>query len=157
MKIERGVKTGDILKMFNDSLTYNYPGAIFTIDRDSGGPPTGKPINIEISGYDFDKLVYLADTIEGIIEREQIDGIEGLKMDLNVNKPEMLVSIDRERVRRFGMSTAQVSSTLRTALFGKEVSDYKIGEDKYPIQLRLKEEYRNSIPALMNQKDRVQR
>ncbi len=147
-----GVHTANILKMFNDSLTYNYPGAIFTIDRDKGGPPTGKPINLEISGYDFDKLVYLADTIESIIEREQIEGIEGLKMDLNVNKPEMLVSIDRERVRRFGMSTAQVSSTLRTALFGKEVSDYKIGEDKYPIQLRLKEEYRNSIPALMNQK-----
>ncbi len=147
-----GLHTADILKMFNDSLTYNYPGAIFTIDRDKGGPPTGKPINIEISGYEFDKLVYLADTIESIIEREQIEGIEGLKMDLNVNKPEMLVSIDRERVRRFGMSTAQVSSTLRTALFGKEVSDYKIGEDKYPIQLRLKEEYRNSIPALMNQK-----
>ncbi len=146
-----GVNTPDVLKMFNDSLTYNYPGAIFTIDRDKGGPPTGKPINLEISGYDFDELVYLADTIEGIIEREQIEGIEGLKMDLNVNKPEMIVSIDREKVRRFGMSTAQVSSTLRTALFGKEVSDYKIGEDKYPIQLRLKEEYRNSIPALMNQ------
>ncbi len=147
-----GVHTADILKMFNDKLTYNYPGAIFTIDRDKGGPPTGKPINIEISGYDFDKLIFLADTIENTIEREQIEGIEGLKMDLNVNKPEMLVSIDRERVRRFGMSTAQVSSTLRTALFGKEVSDYKIGEEKYPIQLRLQEEYRNSIPALMNQK-----
>ncbi len=147
-----GVNTAKILKLFNDKLTYNYPGAIFTIDRDSGGPPTGKPINLEISGYDFDKLVYLADTIEGIIEREQIEGIEGLKMDLNVNKPEMIVSIDREKVRRFGMSTAQVSSALRTALFGKEVSDYKIGEDKYPIQLRLKEEFRNSIPALMNQK-----
>ncbi len=148
----QGVNTAKILKLFNDKLTYNYPGAIFTIDRDSGGPPTGKPINLEISGYDFDKLVYLADTIEGIIEREQIEGIEGLKMDLNVNKPEMIVSIDREKVRRFGMSTAQVSSALRTALFGKEVSDYKIGEDKYPIQLRLKEEFRNSIPALMNQK-----
>ncbi|MCW3784984.1 efflux RND transporter permease subunit [Plebeiibacterium sediminum] len=147
-----GVKTAKILKLFNDSLTYNYPGAIFTIDRDSGGPPTGKPINLEISGYDFNELVYLADTIEGIIEREQIEGIEGLKMDLNVNKPEMIVTIDREKVRRFGMSTAQVSSALRTALFGKEVSDYKIGEDKYPIQLRLKEEFRNSIPALMNQK-----
>ncbi len=147
-----GANTSKILKLFNDSLTYNYPGAIFTIDRDQNGPPTGEPINLEISGHEFGKLLYLADTIEQIINREHIDGIEGLKMDLNVNKPEMIVTIDREKVRRFGMSTGQVAGALRTALFGKEVSDYKIGEDKYPIQLRLKEEYRNSIPALMNQK-----
>ncbi len=145
------VNTAEILKMFNEKLTYNYPGAIFTIDRNQDGPPTGKPINLEISGYDFEKLIYLADTIEQLIEKEQIEGIEGLKMDLNVNKPEMIVSIDRERVRRFGMSTGQVSEALRTALFGFEISDFKIGEDKYPIQLRLKEEFRNSVPALMNQ------
>ncbi len=148
----KGVSTAEILKLFNDSINYNYPGAIFTIDRNQDGPPTGKPINLEISGYDFEKLIYLADTIQQLIEKERIEGIEGLKMDLNVNKPEMIVTIDRERVRRFGMSTTQVSDALRTALFGYEISDFKIGEDKYPIQLRLKKEYRNSVAALMNQK-----
>ena len=147
-----GINTAEILKLFNDKLTYNYPGAIFTIDRDHGGPPTGKPINIEISGYDFDQLIQLSDTIQFLIDNERIEGIEGLKVDLNVNKPEMIVSIDRERVRRFGMSTAQVASVLRTALFGSEISDYKIGEDKYPIQLRLARHYRNSVSSLMNQK-----
>ncbi|TLX72100.1 efflux RND transporter permease subunit [Labilibacter sediminis] len=147
-----GFNTSDILKMFNNKLTYNYPGAIFTIDRNQDGPPTGKPINLEISGYDFDQLIYLSDTIIQVIEQSDIEGIEGLKMDLNVNKPEMIVTIDREKVRRFGMSTAQVSDALRTALFGKEVSDFKIGEDKFPIQLRFMEEYRNSVSALMNQK-----
>ncbi len=151
-KYRHGIKTSKILKLFNDSLIYKYPGAIFTIDRDKDGPPTGKPINLEISGHDFAELLYLTDTITQIIKREQIEGIEGLKMDLNVNKPEMIVTIDREKVRRFGMSTGQVAGALRTALFGKDVSDFKIGEDKYPIQLRLKEEYRNSIPSLMNQK-----
>ncbi|WP_066630194.1 efflux RND transporter permease subunit [Labilibacter marinus] len=147
-----GVNTSEVMKMFNDELTYNYPGAIFTIDRNQDGPPTGKPINLEISGYDFDKLIYLSDTIMQVIDQSDIEGIEGLKMDLNVNKPEMIVTIDRDKVRRFGMSTAQVSDALRTALFGKEVSDFKIGEDKFPIQLRFMEEYRNNISALMNQK-----
>ncbi len=151
-KDRHGINTSKILKLFNDSLIYKYPGAIFTIDREQDGPPTGKPINLEITGHDFGELLYLTDTITQIIKREQIEGIEGLKMDLNVNKPEMIVTIDREKVRRFGMSTGQVAGALRTALFGKEVSDFKIGEDKYPIQLRLKEEYRNSIPSLMNQK-----
>ncbi|MGQ1788283.1 efflux RND transporter permease subunit [Saccharicrinis sp. GN24d3] len=147
-----GINTAEILKLFNDRLTYSYPGAIFTIDRDQNGPPTGKPINLEISGYDFDKLVLLSDSVIQMIEKSDIEGIEGLKMDLNVNKPEMIVTIDREKVRRFGMSTYRVSDALRTALFGKEVSDFKVGEDKYPIQLRFQERFRNSVSALMNQK-----
>lgn len=147
-----GINTAEIFTIISDSLTYKYPGAKFIMSKNSMGPPTGKPINIEVSGQDYDMLIALSDTILHIIENERIEGIDGLKMDLNVNKPEIIVSIDRETVRRFGMSTAQVASTLRTALFGSEVSDFKMGEDEYPIQVRLKKEFRNSIPHLMNQK-----
>ena len=45
----------------------------------------------------------------------------------------MLVQIDRDMARRLGVSTSQVGSTIRTALFGKEVSKFKDGEDEYPI------------------------
>jgi multidrug efflux pump subunit AcrB len=81
----------------------------------------------------------------------KIEGIEGLKVDLDLGKPEVIVHINRDKARRFGLSTGQIASTIRTALFGKEVSTYKEGEDEYPIQLRLKDEYRYNIPALLNQ------
>jgi multidrug efflux pump subunit AcrB len=86
------------------------------------------------------------------IEEQKIDGIEGLKIDLDVGLPELLVEINRDKARRFGLSTAQIASSLRTALFGKEISDYKDGEDEYPIMLRIQKKYRNSIMALMNLK-----
>ncbi len=147
-----GINTSDILKQFSDSLVGNYPGVDLSVQKQMDGPPTGRPINIEVSGKDFDKLISITDTLMLLIDEEKIPGIEGLKINLDVGKPELLVHIDRERARRFGLSTAQVAMTLRTALFGKEVSDFKVGEDEYPIQLRLKEEFRNDIPALMNQK-----
>jgi multidrug efflux pump subunit AcrB len=87
-----------------------------------------------------------------MIEAENIKGIEGLKLDVEIGSPELLVHIDREKARRFGLSTGQIASTIRTALFGKEISDYKQGEDEYPIQLRLKDKYRYNVPYLMNQK-----
>jgi multidrug efflux pump subunit AcrB len=86
------------------------------------------------------------------LDMASIDGIEGLKINLSVGKPELLVNIDREKARMYGVSTMQIASTLRTALFGKEISDFKVGEDEYPIQLRLQEKYRYDVPALMNQK-----
>lgn len=147
-----GANTGDIMRELSDSLIGDYAGVQLVIEKDQSGPPTGKPINIEVSGAAFDKLVIVADDIINYINSQHIDGVEGLKMDLNIGKPEMIVTIDRERARRYGLSTGFVAMTIRTALFGKEISDFKVGEDEYPIELRMKEEFRNDIPALLNQK-----
>lgn len=147
-----GVNTSKVMKALADNLLGKYPGVKMTIDKEKNGPPTGKPINIEVSGKDYDKLIALSQDLKFTIENSDIKGIEGLKLDLNVGKPELIIDIDREKARRFGLSTGQIASNIRTSLFGKEVSDYKEGEDEYPIQLRLKEEYRNDIAALMNQK-----
>ncbi|MDA3904449.1 MAG: efflux RND transporter permease subunit [Bacteroidales bacterium] len=150
---DRGdINTFDILKELGDELIGKYPSAFISVEKPNEGPPVGKPINIEISGKDFEELLSLTDSIQYLIEAENIPGIEGLKIDLNIGNPELLVHIDRDKARRFGLSTGQIAMTIRTALFGKDVSDYKEGEDEYPIQLRLQERFRNDISALMNQK-----
>ncbi len=143
--------TSDLSKKIIEELNGKYPGITTTVEKNAMGPPTGKPINIEISGNEFEKLIYYGDTIKQIINNSGISGMEGLQIDLELAKPELLITVDREKVRRYGMSTGQVASTIRTALFGKEVSDIKIGEDEFPIQIQLSEEYRNDISTLMNQ------
>ncbi len=146
-----GKNTSKILKQISKSLIGKYPGVQMSFEKNQMGPPTGNPINMEVSGKNFEELIILTDNIQSSIEKAQIPGIEGLKMDLVVGKPEIIVSIDREKARRFGISTMQIASTIRTSLFGKEISDYKVGEDEYPIQLRLKDEYRYNVSTLMNQ------
>ena len=148
----KGINTSAIMSGMSDKLINRYPGVQISIEKDAMGPPAGKPINIEISGPDYGELMALTDSMTGFIDRMKIDGIEGLKSNLNVGKPELLVHIDRKKARRYGISTVQIASTIRTALYGKDISDFKVGEDEYPIQLRLKDQYRYSVPALMNQK-----
>ncbi|MBN1339943.1 MAG: efflux RND transporter permease subunit [Bacteroidales bacterium] len=147
-----GINTGHLMKQIADSLINRYPGVLMSVEKQSEGPPTGKPVNIEVSGKDFDKLLTITDDMQDYIENSGIRGMEGLKIDLDVGKPEIIVHIDREKARRFGLSTYSIAMTIRTAIFGKEVSDFKVGEDEYPIQLRLKEEYRYNVAAIMNQK-----
>ncbi|MEM9324532.1 MAG: efflux RND transporter permease subunit [Bacteroidota bacterium] len=127
-----------------------YPGVAITVDKDAAGPPVGKPIAIEISGPDFARLVDLTEEMKNYINELGIEGIEKLKSDLETGKPELIVDIDREKARRFGLSTQQVAYEVRTSLFGKEISTFKLGEDDYEIQLRLQDEYRYDIDALMN-------
>ena len=148
----KGVKTSRIMKALSSDLLGRYPGVQMSIEKNQMGPPTGRPINIEIIGEDFEGLLDLTARIQQYIENSGIEGIEGLKMDLDVGKPELLIQINRDKARRFGLSTAMIAGTIRTALFGKEISDFKVGEEEYPIQLRLDERYRQSIAALLNQK-----
>ena len=147
-----GVNTTQIMKTLNDELLRKYPGVDLSFTQNQMGPPAGKPINIEVSGPDFEKLLALSDSLEAYINSTSIDGIEGLKLDLDIGKPELTIEIDRDKARRFGLSTMMIAGAIRTSLYGKEISRFKEGEDDYPVQLRYSNKYRYNLPALLNQK-----
>lgn len=146
-----GVRTTDLQRMVTEELVGRYPGVSISVEKEAAGPPVGLPINLEITGDDFEELIRIAQEVKDQVDAAKIAGIEGLQIDLETNKPEMLIKIDRERARRLGVSTQQVAGVLRTALYGTEASQYKLGEDDYPIEVRLKDEYRYNVSALMNQ------
>lgn len=146
-----GVKTTDLQRQVTESLVGWLPGVRISVEKEQNGPPTGRPINLEITGDDFTQLQTIANEVKREIEAGEIEGIEGLQIDLETNKPEVLVKINRERARRLGVSTQQIALALRTALYGSEASKYKEGEDDYPIEVRLKKDYRYDMSSLMNQ------
>jgi multidrug efflux pump subunit AcrB len=144
------VQSSEVLEEIRNSIS-GYPGVVLTVEKDRMGPPTGAAINMELSGEDFQQLIDEADHIKAYINEAGIAGIEELKLDVQQGKPEMLIHIDRDRARRFNVSTAQIGDALRTSLFGKEISSFKDGEDDYPIVLRFNDEYRYDMESLMNQ------
>ena len=146
-----GVSTREILNEIRGSIK-NYAGVKIFVDKNADGPPTGKPINLEIRGDNIDTLVTLTARVKALINNLPIEGIEGLNADVNMGKPELLINIDRAAARRYELSTYSISDALRTSVFGKEVSKYKDGEDEHPIMLRLSEKYRNDENKLINQK-----
>ncbi|MEZ4912309.1 MAG: efflux RND transporter permease subunit [Saprospiraceae bacterium] len=116
------------------------------------GPPAGKPINLEVAGENIDSLIILSNRMMKYLNSKNVAGVEELKSDIKIGKPELLITIDREAARRYELSTYSIASAIRTAVFGKEVSKFKDGEDDYPIMVRLDEQSRNNIDALINQK-----
>jgi len=145
------IHTNDVLIEIR-SLLQDYPGVNITVDRPSDGPPTGAPINIEVSGEDYNQLLVTSEAIKQFINEANILGIEDLKLDVEQGKPELPIIIDRQKARRLNVSTSQIGDALRTSIFGKEVSTFKGGEDDYPINIRLMDKYRYNKDALINQK-----
>ena len=146
-----GISTRQIMEEIREA-SKGIPGVQIIVDGNQAGPPAGKPINIEVSGEDINQLINLAEEMTVFINRQNIPGIEKLQSDVKIGQPELLVNIDRASARRYELSTYSIANTIRTAVFGKEVSKYKQGEDEYPIFIRLDEKYRNSTDDLMNQR-----
>ncbi len=145
----QGIRSTDVLEEVRSALR-GYPGTRITVSKNEDGPPQGLPVNIEIRGDDYDKVMADAEGFRNFINEKGIAGIEELKLDVELGKPEMPIIIDRNKARRLSLSTYQIGDALRTALFGKEVSTFKDGEDDYPINIRLMKEFRDNEDALMN-------
>ncbi len=145
----KGYKTGEVLNQIRERLR-DVPAAEISVEKEPNGPPTGKPINIEISGDEFDVMAGIQDTLIQLIQKANIQGIEDLRSDLVRNKPEISIDIDAAKAQAEGLSKAQIALELRTALFGKEVSKFRGAEDDAPIMLRLAPEYRNQLEYLLN-------
>ena len=147
----RGQSTRDVLRSVRERLS-GYPDAEIIVTKNSDGPPQGPPINIEIRGDDYDDVLVTANSMRQYLRELDFEGVEELKIDVDKRKPELPITIDREKARRYGLSTQNIGYTIRTALFGREVSTFKDGEDDYPINVRFEESSRNNVDALMNQK-----
>jgi len=146
-----GISTSKIMQQLSDALR-GFVGAKVYVEKEEDGPPVGSPVNIEISGDDFDQLLKISDDFMTKIEKDNIPGLDELKTDINVHQPEMLVKIDRDQARRFDLSTQAIAMAIRNSLYGYDVGNFKEGEDEYDIFLRLDEKYRNDVSTLMNQK-----
>ncbi len=144
-----GISTQEILNQIRDAVQ-NIPGTTITVDKEQSGPPTGKPINIEISGEEFDQLITLTESFKNYIQEQEIKGIEELRSDLQVNNPEIIIDINNEKANSYAISNVQVGSAIRTALLGAPISTFREDEDEYDVTLRLQKADRSNITDLMN-------
>jgi multidrug efflux pump subunit AcrB len=140
-------------KQYLDSIRLvvkNIPSAEISVTQESNGPPTQSPINIEVSGDNFEDLTSTAINLRNYLSDKNIPGVEELKIDVDFSNPEIGISIDRERALMQGLSTGQIGMEIRTALFGKEISKLKIGEEEFNIIIRNNASQRKSLSELLN-------
>lgn len=149
-ELRNGRSTMEVLTKIRDGMT-GIPGAEISVERENTGPPTGKPIAIEITGDDFAVLQELEKKVFQLINASGIEGIDQLRSDLVTNKPEITLTIDREKAQREGISAQQIALTARTSLFGLEISKFRDDKDEYPIMLRLRADTRNQVERLLSQ------
>jgi multidrug efflux pump subunit AcrB len=146
-----GISSRQIMRDLQEMIK-GYAGIKISVDKDQHKPPMGAPIEMKLLGDDYDELLDEANKIKKYIDEAGIPGIENLVLDVDKNLPELELIIDKEKAGRYGVSVGQIGMQLRTAVYGKEADTYKAGDDDYPINIRLTEQYRNDRSQLLNQR-----
>ena len=124
-------------------------GATITVDKVSEGPPQGAPVSIEIVGEDPEELKRLSDQIMDIIQDSPVfPKLTGLDSDLDAARPELSISVNREKAALYDLNTQKIGMAVRGAINGIEAAKYRTGNDEYDIVVRLAPEYRDELEGL---------
>ncbi len=122
-------------------------GAEIEVKERQHGPPQDPPINIEISGEDFDILAEITRTVRNKIET--VPGLVDLKDDYEQARPELRFRVDRHRAAMLDVSTVMVANFIKAAVLGRKLGTFRQGEDEYDITLRLPPEDRDDLQKVL--------
>ncbi len=122
------------------------PGADITVAEQQGGPPTGAPVNIEISGDDFRILGAIGREIREIVSK--IPHVKDVRDDHMDALPSVRVDIDRQKAALFDLTTSSIGFALKTAYNGLNVSTYREEGDDYDITVKFAEDDRRMADVL---------
>lgn len=148
------IQTSDILQKIQEELPQQFTADIeISAEKNEDGPPQKDPIYIEVSGKkDYQEIIAEAAKIKSFLDRKNPSGVEKLKMNVEANRPEIPLIVDRDQVRKLNSSTMAVGMAIRKSLLGQDIATYTKGEDTYDIVVKFDKQNREDIDALLDQK-----
>jgi multidrug efflux pump len=146
---ERGGDAFALMAAMQARMGEGLAGADVKVTAPSHSPTDGKAVQLELIGEDPDVLRRLSgEVIELLRSSPVIARLEGLGSDMEDGRTELVVEVDRERAALYGLSTADVGGTIRSAIQGTEAAKFRTGNDEYDIVVRLAMPYRQDLASL---------
>ncbi|MFA5099554.1 MAG: efflux RND transporter permease subunit [Candidatus Omnitrophota bacterium] len=108
----------------------------------------GKSIQIEIIGNSFEDTNALAEKVKRIVE--SVPGAVDAVVSRDANRPEIRISVDRERAASLGLNMDAVARNIKTFIEGSSASKYREKGRTYDIYVRLEESSRSRLEDVEN-------
>ena len=127
------------------------------IDMLSTGIKT--PVGIKVSGPDLSEIEKIGKRLEEVLP--QVEGTASVYAERVAGGRYVKVDIDRVRASRFGLSVSDIQSVVRAAIGGMNVTETVEGLERYPVNIRYPQTYRDSeeklklLPIVTSLKQRI--
>lgn len=147
---ERNIKSENIVEETRATLFEEFkdePSVRIKLVEDPPGPPVLSTFLVRVYGQDEKKREDIVRDIRDMIR--SIPGIVDVDSTLPTNTNNISLSIDREKLSRFGLSVAEVVQTVSIALTGDDISIAHLGgRENTNIVVRFKEDSRNKVSSI---------
>ena len=150
-KYRRGISSEDLRREIQLNLIEKFPGIAILVEKDSQGPPSSYPVNIEIYGDDYQQLIETAISMKNFLNQENIEGIEQLKIDVTKSKPGLEFLVDKKKAGELGIPAGLVGQTIRNSIIGTKAGVFKLDGEDYEINVRFENAYKNDLSSILNQ------
>jgi len=108
----------------------------------------GNTVDLQIFGYDFNQTTALANDLAEKIKK--IEGAKNVIISREKSKPELRVTLDKDKMSQNGLSTAVVSTMIRNRFLGLTATQFRESGNEYDVLVRFEEKYRSSIVDIEN-------
>ena len=104
------------------------------------------PVGIKVAGPDLKVIERIGKDLERVLEN--VPGTASVYSERVAGGRYIDIDIDRKRASRFGLNIADVHDVVRTAVGGMNVTQTVEGLERYPVNIRYPQRYRDSVAQL---------
>ncbi|MFG1490880.1 efflux RND transporter permease subunit, partial [Oceanospirillum sp. HFRX-1_2] len=130
--------------------TKDIPGVIFEFRKQEGGPPSGKPVELRISGNDPQEINSAVAQTRQIMD--ELGGFADVNDDRALPGIEWRFEVDRAKAAQYGATVASVGNAVQLVSNGLKLASYRPEDasDEVDIRIRLPE-YARTLDQLNRQ------
>jgi multidrug efflux pump len=132
---ERERSAQDIITEVQPQFFFGVPGVFAFATNPPAFGGFLPPVQFVVQNRDFETLVQGMDALLG--RARAIPGLVNVDTDLRVTRPELVVSLDRDRAEDLGVPARDIATTLQTLLGGRDVARFTSDNKLYDVILRL--------------------
>jgi len=119
---------------------------VITTKKMQGGPPRGKPVDIELRSDSIEELKIVSKKVEEVLKAKE--GVTSTEIDFEEGKKQVVISVNDQEARRLGVNTRQIAFEIRTALAGDALSEVRENDEDIEIKILLDEEAKGRVESL---------
>ncbi|HHJ0464969.1 TPA: efflux RND transporter permease subunit [Legionella pneumophila] len=150
---DKSMSPDELLRRIRADLA-NIPGALFNVDQfiahrmDEVLSGVRAQVAVKLFGDNLATLNELGQSVETILKT--VPGIVDVNKEQQINVPQLVITIDREKATRYGINVGQISEDVQVLLNGVTVSSILEGQRTFDLYLRMSETGRDSVKAIQN-------
>ncbi|MCT4565676.1 MAG: efflux RND transporter permease subunit [Maledivibacter sp.] len=130
------------------NMVRDIPGAEIGVEivTQGMGPSGGAPISVDIKGDDLDVLKKIGDDFK--VSVEGVEGTREVKSSFGDGIPEVQIRIDRKNASRYGLTAAQIASSIKGTVLGQTATRYKFDGEEIDVIIKGDSIFKESISNL---------